>query len=601
MKNVSYPISRAGFLLRTGISTHPYYQYLFAALASLAVIFLVTSLWKVNLHYPFAYAADSISSETVIKTIIDTGWNNTNPYLGLPGHYDMADYPIAEGFHYLLIRVLALFTHDPSLILNIFYILSFPLVTATSLFVMQRIGLNYILALTASILFAMAPYHFSRFEYHLFLSSYYTIPLSTWLALLIADQEMKFSKKEAILYVVIAVLIGSSGVYYAYFASFFIFIAGLIAVCKSKKAKCFYPAAVLVSIIVAAGAINVAPSIIHKLKNPPNPEALIRHQSDSENYGLNIMKLLLPSEDNRLTNLSKLNQHFYKSSVLPADSGEVKRLGLYASIGFLLLLFLLLFESQFLNEKIRNLTKFNIFAVLLGTIGGFGTLIAYTISPMIRCYGRISIFIAFFSLTALFYLIQQLIEKFPRLNNLYFMLVLAPILLLSGWVTQNGFHFRNHRIDGNQPSIIREFDSDREFVQKIEQILPANSMVFQLPYTRFPEYTTVYNMTDYELLKAYLHSQHLRWSYGAMAGEAADHWQKEVSGLPTPLLVNQLVHSGFEGIYINRKGYPDNADQLEEQLTSILKSNPIQSRNGDLIFYDLRSYRGNLQQEKEGT
>ena len=48
------------------------------------------------------------------------------------------------------------------------------------------------------------------------------------------------------------------------------------------------------------------------------------------------------------------------------------------------------------------------------------------------------------------------------------------------------------------------------------------AMVFQLPYRRFPETQPLARMADYDLMRGYLHSDDLRWSYGFMKGRPGD-------------------------------------------------------------------------------
>ena len=41
------------------------------------------------------------------------------------------------------------------------------------------------------------------------------------------------------------------------------------------------------------------------------------------------------------------------------------------------------------------------------------------------------------------------------------------------------------------------FDSDRAFVERIESLLPHDAMVYQVPYTRFPEVPPLYRERFY--------------------------------------------------------------------------------------------------------
>ena len=59
---------------------------------------------------------------------------------------------------------------------------------------------------------------------------------------------------------------------------------------------------------------------------------------------------------------------------------------------------------------------------------------------------------------------------------------------------------------------------------------------------------------------------------------------------PAPDLVVTLVLAGFDGIYVDRHGYPDSGEKLEVDLTGIIGKGPIVSENGRLAFFDLTEY-----------
>ena len=57
-------------------------------------------------------------------------------------------------------------------------------------------------------------------------------------------------------------------------------------------------------------------------------------------------------------------------------------------------------------------------------------------------------------------------------------------------------------------------------------------------------------------------------------------------------LLPDLAAIGYDGIYIDRRGFADHATWLEAELNTLLDGQrPVVSRNGDLAFFDLRSYR----------
>src|SRR4030095_5703137 len=140
-------------------------------------------------------------------------------------------------------------------------------------------------------------------------------------------------------------------------------------------------------------------------------------------------------------------------------------------------------------------------AVLLGTIGGLGSLVAFFGLPQVRAYNRVSIFIAFFSLFAVALGLDRFNQRYLQSNvkQALFGAVLGLIFAI-GLLDQISPRFL--------PDYRRaedEFMSDEVFVKKIESALGPGSMVFQLPVVSFPENPKVHRLNDYDLVRGYLH------------------------------------------------------------------------------------------------
>jgi phosphoglycerol transferase len=242
-------------------------------------------------------------------------------------------------------------------------------------------------------------------------------------------------------------------------------------------------------------------------------------------------------------------------------------------------------------DLLSHLSVLNISAVLLGTIGGFGALFALLISPQIRAYNRISVYIAFFAFFTVVLLLHRARQKFFRARGLRLAFdVLVVALMILGLLDQNP-----RRFVPQYAGVKSEFLNDAEFVKRIEASVPRAAMIFQLPVKQFPETGPIERVTDYDLFKGYLHSKELRWSYAAMRGRPSDTWQSAVIAKPLPEMVESVALSNFEGIYIDRFGYADNGSKLESELATLLETKPIVSKNERLSFFNLAAYQTKLQ------
>ena len=125
-------------------------------------------------------------------------------------------------------------------------------------------------------------------------------------------------------------------------------------------------------------------------------------------------------------------------------------------------------------------------------------------------------------------------------------------------------------------SIARDIRIDRDFVQAMEEKLPPKAMVFQLPVMPYPESTPVNALQAYEHFRPYFFSKTLRFSFGSNKGRPREDWQKEVEKQPPAQMAATLEKYGFGAIYLNRKGFTDQAQSLIKQLADAGKTQVLE-------------------------
>lgn len=555
-------------------------EYLFALLLSVFCSLVILRIGDIqSLYFPFNYFGDTIFYAMTIKSVITTGWYLSDPTIGVPGGHFLGDFPTPEGLNYLLIKLISLFTSNWALVLNLFFLLGFPLITLSALFVLRSFGLSFPFALTAVLLYCFLPYHLIKDESHLFLSGYYIPPLAIWLAVRTYQDNLFPDKKKIRLFFccLIAVLMGSNGVYYAYFGAFFILLGGCIGSYANKRWRPLKYAVIFIVIIAASIAANIWPTVANQWKNGSNYQVIQRCSMESEIYGLKIAQLLLPRDNDRLFSSMK---NRYNRRALSVNENTTASLGLVGSLGFLGLLAAILFKKRTSSNALMDaLAHFNISAVLLATMGGFSSLIALFSLPGIRNYNRICVFISFFALAAFFLFLQK------HIKNRKLIWSCSSILLLFGLYNQSSDIDAPHK---KFPQLREDYLSDQEFVQRIENAMPPGSMIFQLPYISFPEGKRT-RINSYAHFKGPLHSHSLKWSFGAMKGRKTDRWQKKTSRLKIKEMIPVLLQQGFTGLYIDKFGYVDDGQSIELQLIQLLNKPPIFDKHGR-SFWDLRSY-----------
>ena len=133
------------------------------------ILIALMKLWQADLTVPFNYVGDGIQHAVFIKGMIEHGWYWQNSFVGMPTGLELYDFPAVDNLQFLIIKGLSFLRPEHAWVLNVFYLLTFPLTTLTSLYVLRRFDLSYAVSLFASLLYTFIPYHFLRNEGHLFL------------------------------------------------------------------------------------------------------------------------------------------------------------------------------------------------------------------------------------------------------------------------------------------------------------------------------------------------------------------------------------------------------------------------------------------------
>jgi phosphoglycerol transferase len=573
--------------------------YSLVGLASLLILTAVLQLWRGDLSIPLGATSSSNSdvvfTSMMVKTLIDHGWYLQNPDLGAPFAQNMQDFPLVDSALMLIIKLLAVVFPSYGAAINSFFILTFPLSALSAFFVLRYYKVSTLSAAVCGLLYAFLPYHFLRSVAHLMLSAYFMVPIAVLLAVEMWSKTPPFFEQGALrwslrsaLLLLACVLIGSTGVYYAFFACFFIAIAALSSYVSRHEFKALASGALVVGLIAGTVALNIAPSILYNAQHGRNAEVAVRGASEAEYFAMKMTQLVLPVGGHRLPLFQQISQK-YAGFPLPNEGSAT--LGIVGSIGFLSLLVMLLRTGRLFESLGQRLALLNLGGILLGTVGGLGVLFAIFVSPSIRAYNRISVFIAFFALFQAALMIDWLRNRYAAQGWKLAAARLGLLVLLAVGI-----------LDQTTPFFVPPHDQSRElfahnrrYIQSIEASLPKGSMIFQLPYVPFPENPPVHGMLDYDHFQAYLHSKDLKWSYGGLKGRPGDLWQRNLVTKPIDEVLETLAIAGFNGLYIDRYGYPDRAEDLEAKLQKLLGVPPLVSPNERLSFFDLQEYRTRLQ------
>ncbi|MBV9165215.1 MAG: hypothetical protein JO342_03575, partial [Solirubrobacterales bacterium] len=605
-----------------------------AATMAVALVAAIWSLrlWRGDLHVPFSYENDGQFYAVLVKEVIH-GWYFTNPRLGAPFGSELLDFPQGgDQLSFLIIKALGLVWSDWALVMNLFFLLTFPLVALSAYAVMRRLGASPPASTLCASLFALLPYHFWQGEFHLVLSAYYAVPLGCYLVLATYRGDPLFARRaypseplfarraktrtrvsarrangrrgilawtsrRSLVTLAMCCVIGSGNLYYAAFTIVLLAFAAVVVAVARRSLGALVSGTVAAAAILGMLAINISPTLVYRVNHGTDSQAFRRTPAQSEEGSLRPGDLVLPLTHHRIAAFARLRESYsgpWRAPEFATSEGESATLGLLATAGLAWLALTLLAAVFGIGARWDPGGRFRPIAVAAGSAVMFatvgGTAIAYLITPEIRQWTRLSIFVGFFALLAVALLLDQAGAHLRRryAGRISFGLLLLAIGALALFDQTSSEFIPPYR------ELALHYHSDQAFVASIERELPRGSAVLQLPYMPWPEPGFVNRMTSFDPARGYLHSSALRWSYGAMRGRPAD-WQAQLAGQPPAVLAAAAVAGGFDGIYIDRLGYSSSdARRLEHALTGLLNERPMVSGDGRLSFFDIRSYASRL-------
>jgi hypothetical protein len=601
------------------------------------VVLLTVSLrlWEANLRVPFiynatdkppsVYAPDAPFYVMLIKSLIDHGSYLRNPSLGAPFSQQLYDYPHGnDNLQFAIQRAFGYVLRDASLTTNVYYLFTFVAVSVAAWFVLRRLGVSRPVAAVIAILYSFLPYHFARGEAHLLLSGYYLIPIATLLILrvlsdhppFIVDRDggwgVSFRSRSALLWLLACAGLASTGPYYAWFTMVLLFVAVAADFVARRSLRTLAAGGLAIGAIVIVYLANLAPSFLYWQSHGRNQVVARRGVSETEIDGLRVSQLVLPRQQHRVGFLAEIQEKSDRFSPVRSERGQ--QLGVIGALGFLGLLAFTVIRlggrrrretggrgddaarapPEPLGSREWILTRLGLLtvvAVFFATISGFSLLIAAAGLHEFRSWNRISVFLAFFALTAVAFAIDWLLRRLRRRKRRSVLVIgVCAVVLLVGVLDQTS--------PADVPDyqrLDRAWHSDAVFMHRIEKQLGPGASVFQLPYVIFPEAGQIAGTGPYDQVRGWLHADRLRWSWGAVRGRESD-WQAAVVRFEPQDALDALAAVGFSGVMLDRAGFDDRGALVEYAYTGALHQEPQTSPNRRLSFFDLRPRARELRQ-----
>lgn len=598
---------------------------LYAAAGVLAslVTFVSLRLWHLKLTVPMLYSGDALPMAAHVKTVLKEGWFQYEPNLGAPTGEWYFDFPQADNFHLIGIKLIGWAVPDWAAAMNLYYLIGFPLAAITAVWFLRVVGVSRLLAVALSVVYAIAPYHFVRAESHLYLASYYPVPLALVVLMWVFRGEPLWTRRPGVpkwwgilsgrgaAVVLITALLGTASQYYSLFFLILLAFAGIVTLIRRKDWRRFWGAAAAGAITVVVLILNVLPGTIYGIVHGPSINTLERNASESEVYGFKLAQLLLPWSSHIIPQLRNFRAHYDATYPLLSENpalGAIAAAGLVASFAIILYVVVgwrsLAAKDWTRARWFQTLTELSsllLVAFLFGTVGGFSTFISFVTSS-IRGWNRIAIVMAILCLAVVGLLVDRVIRAFAarivrgrerRTGAVRAVLaaIVAAGLVLVAVVDQSPWNASASLLTAQA-----DFAADDSYFTQVQEQVPHNGMVLQLPYIGFPEDASPNGTLSSDELRPFLHTDNVRWTAAGIKGRPAADWPEQLEQYPVEQMVTLAAAADMSGILIDGDAYTDKGAVLLKQLQATLGEAPLTSPgNYRWHYFDLAGERAALQ------
>lgn len=548
-----------------------------------ALLFVYLRGWDRDFTVPLRFSRDSLSAGMQTKSTVDNGWWWFNPKVGAPFGLDELQYPANANVDQAIVWIVSRFVHDPATAGNLAWLVMVVLSALSATWCLGKLGASKVSALAAGTLFALTPFALYRSTGHFWLVIY-LVPFVCTAALLVASgrPDRWYWGRPYVGLIVGCGLIAFNYVYYAFFACFILIAAAVMGSLQHRAWRVLGAGGLCMALIGAGTYLNLAPSF-RSWSNHGKPLTVPeKTPAEAELYGLKIRQLVSPGLWHRFPPFRAWLAREQRAAFPVETENSSSRLGLVATVGFLTLLGLLFVpragQTSGHHDTLLAASRLVLAAVLLATIGGFGSLFNLLVTPDIRAYNRISPFIAFFSLTAVALVIDALIVSSR------WRVAAAAAVAAVGLIDQRAATVYLNSI---HKDVAAEYASLRSLIGRVEAQLPAEAMVFELPFRMYPNDDGGPRGQPYENLKPYLVSRTLRWSYPALSNQQA-RWQQAAALLPPRGLAPELAAGGFAAILVDRGGFADNGTAVVAALEDSIGAGAVLGDTPRYVVLDIR-------------
>jgi uncharacterized membrane protein len=522
--------------------------------------------------------------------------------LGFPAGMHLPYYPTGDLVHNALAAAFGVVTADPFLPLNLVYATSFPLTALAALWLLRVVGVRGPVAVVAALGLTAIPFHWLRPD-HVYLATMYPAVLAVVLGLLVGSGQLGRAWRQRRVPTLVAtgvalVLVGAGGIYYACFAVLLIFLAAVYRAFQGAAwrtvALSLAPAA---GVVLVLGAVLV-PSILWVRQHPPLDDVAARLPVESVMYAGSLSMALLPTPFSDLPGaglLGRVAEGVHADATVMSTAGVLvwSNSGSVFTITALVVLVVGGLVVTLRRRSVagpvsdpRQVTLPLVVTLLTGGVlffvpWGLGFLFAFTVTPQLRGWDRL--------LPVLFALVVAgagVVWRGLRVRSRPAVwgtaTVLGAVVVLDS-VTPYRAHF-----DAVVGEGLPELYAGREYADAVNDAVPEDCGVLQLPYVPTPEVPYVEQLSAYAHFVPALTNPGKDWSFGAITGTPDSVLPEQIGSTLDEAEVARLAGLGFCAVHVDRRGYPvEDAPAVLAEVADLLGPPVATGRSGTWVTYEL--------------
>lgn len=481
-------------------------------------------------------------------------------HFGFPSGIDLASIPTIDVTQNAFAWVFTQVTGNAFVGLNLLLVLSFPLVAALAVIAFRLVDAQGPMAIALALAFTFIPYHFDRGLSHLFPATMYAGVTGVILALWIGLGRTAPTRLRKIALVLLVLVTGWSGMYYAVFGIALTIAAVIWRWIKSDSSARLLRLTLIPAGITSAALIAFLPGAVRFLTDAPLVNLVERNAADSVSFAGSLAQLVTPYLTSDVPVVSTFANTLAESQTILGTASESSIAGYGSLITSAALVVFLVGWASYARRRhdtspLQFIGLLTFVATLLFVPWGAGYLIAGYISPQLRAWGRLTpILLLLLLVGAAAVLAKTRWVSSPR--SIVLAVVVTALVFVTGVLP---FRTMYSQAVDNGRFLASQLDT---YTSQVNAAIPERCGVLQLPYMAFPENgIREPGLNDYEHAWQPLTNDRKDFSYGAVKGTEASILTASLTDPPSRSQLDQLRAAGYCAIHLDKRGYADVAWQ----------------------------------------